>query len=53
MNIKQFTETPGINPLVLRTLGTIATPLGVLKQILSDDFFEMIVREKQINMQLK
>ncbi|KAG7188080.1 hypothetical protein KM043_015930 [Ampulex compressa] len=45
VNIKEFTETPGINPLVLRTLGADSTPLCVLKQILSDDFFEMIVRE--------
>ena len=56
VNIKQFTETPSINPLVLRRLGTNATPLCVLKQFLSDDFFEMIVRETnryaaQINME--
>ncbi|XP_015598511.1 piggyBac transposable element-derived protein 4-like [Cephus cinctus] len=56
VNIKQFTETPGINPLVLRTLGANSTPLCVLKQILSDDFFQMIVTETnryaaQMNMQ--
>lgn len=45
VNIKQFTETSGINPLVLRRLGTNATPLCVLNQVLCDDFFEMIVRE--------
>lgn len=45
VNIKQFTETAGINCSVLRRLSTNATPLCVFKQVLCDDFFEMVVRE--------
>ncbi|CAD1479327.1 unnamed protein product, partial [Heterotrigona itama] len=46
VNIKQYTETSSINALVLRRLGTNATPLCVVKQVLCDcDFFETIVRE--------
>ena len=39
INIKQFTETAGINCSVLRRSGTNATPLYAFKQVLYDDFF--------------
>jgi len=45
VDIKQFTATAGINCLVLRRLGTNATPLCVFKEVLCDDFYEIIVRE--------
>lgn len=38
-NIKQFTETTGINCSVLQRFGTNATPLYVFKQVLCNDFF--------------
>lgn len=45
VNIKLFTETTDTNCSVLQRLGTNATPLWVFKQVLCDDFFEMIIRE--------
>lgn len=45
VNIKQFTATSGINCLVLRRLGINAPPLCVFKEVLCDDFFEIIVRQ--------
>ncbi|XP_015436675.1 PREDICTED: piggyBac transposable element-derived protein 4-like [Dufourea novaeangliae] len=45
VNIKQFTATSGINCLVSRRLGINATTLCVFKEVLCDDFFEIIVRE--------
>ena len=45
VSIKQFTATSGITCSVLQRLGMDGIPLCVFKEVLCDDFFEIIVRE--------